>query len=210
MTRLLLVRHGESGWNAAGLVQGQSAAAPGLTARGRAQMAAVADEVCGRVAGAGPVRLLASDLRRAVESAEVLAARLAVPVALDPRWRERSFGVLEGGPAPPATEWTGVAGERVVDPDRSPPGGESVRQLAERVAGALADLADAAARGDEPPGTVVVVTHGGVVRVAVAVRAGVPVGDMVWGPVGNAAAVLLTLPRPAPAPGMPPVSPGSR
>src|ERR1700761_7600258 len=90
-SNLWLVRHGESTWNVAGLVQGHNDEAE-LTERGRQQAAAAAEEFRGRRVRA----LYASDLRRAQQTAAALAAVLGLPVRSDERLRERSLGVLEG------------------------------------------------------------------------------------------------------------------
>jgi probable phosphoglycerate mutase len=94
MTRLLLVRHGETPWTREGRVQGQ-AAVP-LTDRGVEQVRAAGDWVAREH---GPVdRLVASDVRRTSQSADHLADRLADPpeTEYDPAWRERDFGVYQG------------------------------------------------------------------------------------------------------------------
>jgi len=121
--RLVLVRHGESTWNALGIVQGQ-ADAPGLTDEGRRQAAALARQLQGRPV----VSLLSSDLTRARQTAEVIARQLGAPVTLDERVRERNLGVLEGGPVT-ALAGAGVDAGGVVDADARPSGGESVRDL---------------------------------------------------------------------------------
>ena len=75
--------------------------------------------------------VVTSDLRRAVETAEIIATRLALPLTEEPRLRERRLGVAEGRPA--AELWVPGAGgadrARVVEPDAAPEGGESIRQL---------------------------------------------------------------------------------
>lgn len=157
---VLLVRHGESVWNVARRVQGQ-APAPGLTPRGRAQVAGLAAAVAGLGVGA----VVSSDLRRARESAALVADALGLDVVVDRRWRERALGAAEGRPAPVPALWSGVAGERVVDPDAAPPGGESIRRLTDRVVAALAALTV------RPAVPVLVVTHGGVLRVALGLDA---------------------------------------
>ncbi len=91
---LWLVRHGESGWNVARRIQGQSPAAPGLTATGRSQAAEAALELARRAPRAN--RIVASDLPRTAETAEIIAARLGLPVEFDAGLREQSLGVLEG------------------------------------------------------------------------------------------------------------------
>src|SRR4030088_1758914 len=93
---LLLVRHGQSEWNAAGLMQGQTAhvplteRAPQQPARAAATLAALADD------GAGPGALLSSDLLRAVQTAEHCAAATGLPVRTTTALREQGYGVLEG------------------------------------------------------------------------------------------------------------------
>src|SRR5579875_1756898 len=89
-----LVRHAEGVWNQAGLVQGQ-ADAPGLTPSGAAHARALAEFL----AGTGAAAVVSSDLRRAVETARPIAARLGATLVTDRRLRERNLGRLEGGPA---------------------------------------------------------------------------------------------------------------
>ncbi len=89
-----LVRHGESEWNVARRIQGQSPAAPGLTATGRSQAAEAALELARRAPRAN--RIVASDLPRTAETAKIIAARLGLPVESDAGLREQSLGVLEG------------------------------------------------------------------------------------------------------------------
>lgn len=184
MPTLWLVRHGESTWNIAGLAQGHNDEAE-LTERGLRQAAEAAAEF-----GYRPVRAIyASDLRRAQQTAAAFAAVLGLPVRADARLRERSLGVLEGtahtaiGPTA-----TGLADGLVVDPDARPPAGESVRDLYQRVATFCNDLVT------EPPagaGDVLVIAHGGTVRVLDAYARGVPVDQMTWRPVENATVVRI-------------------
>ncbi len=184
---LWLVRHGESTWNIAGLAQGHNDEAE-LTERGLRQAAEAAAQF-----GYRPVRAIyASDLRRAQQTAAAFAAVLGLPVHADARLRERSLGVLEGT-ANQAIDGsvTGLAGGLVIDPDARPPAGESVRDLYTRAAAFCDDLA--AGLGDTPGacGDVLVVAHGGTVRVLDAYLHGVPVAQMTWRPVDNAAVVRI-------------------
>src|SRR5580693_10335146 len=179
---LWLVRHGESTWNTAGLVQGHNDEAE-LTERGLRQAAEAAAQF-----GYRPVRAIyASDLRRARQTAAAFAAVLGLPVYADTRLRERSLGDLEGtahkviGPSA-----TGLADGLVVDPDVRPPGGESVRDLYQRAAAFCDDLAATVGNGD-----VVVIAHGGTVRVLAAYLRGIPADQMSWGPVENATVVRI-------------------
>lgn len=94
MTTLLLVRHGETDWNAARRIQG-STDIP-LNDTGRAQARETAAQLTARFAGIRPL-VVASDLSRARETAEIIAAALGVeaPRTYVPL-RERAYGVAEG------------------------------------------------------------------------------------------------------------------
>jgi 2,3-bisphosphoglycerate-dependent phosphoglycerate mutase len=196
---LWLVRHGESTWNVAGLAQGQHDQAE-LTERGLRQ----ASDAAWRFRD-HPIRAIyASDLRRARQTAAAFAAVAGVPVFADARLRERSLGVLEGVPSaalgPPVT---GLDGGRVVDPDARPAGGESVREVYQRAAAFCDDLAATFTSGrggrtigafpglPHAAGDVLVIAHGGTVRVLAAYLHGVPADQMSWGPVENAAVVHI-------------------
>lgn len=88
MTTLLLTRHGETDWNVEGRWQGHSDTP--LNERGRGQARELATEL-DRVDV-----IYASDLARARETAEIAGGRLCVQVRVDPRLRERHFGAWEG------------------------------------------------------------------------------------------------------------------
>jgi probable phosphoglycerate mutase len=182
-----LVRHGESTWNAAGLAQGHCDQAR-LTPRGVRQAWAVVGRLCDRPIGA----LYASDLRRALQTAAAFSAVLHLPVRADARLRERGLGVFEGSAVPAiGPSVTGLAGGRVIDPDARPAGGESVRDLYLRAASfadeLTADRDDAAADA----GDVVLVAHGGTLRVLTAYTSGVRVEEMTWEPLENAHIVRI-------------------
>ncbi len=126
---LWFVRHGESTWNASGLVQGQ-ADGPVLTAKGRREAARVTE----RLGDMDVAAIYSSDLERARETAAIIATTLRVPLHLDPAVRERNFGDAQGHPLralQPAV--SGIEGDRVVDVDARPPAGESLAELYERV-----------------------------------------------------------------------------
>ena len=154
---LLLVRHGQTTWNAAGLMQGQTDDIP-LTDLGHVQAAAAADELAGSGVGA----LISSDLLRARQTAAHCARVTGLPVATTAALREQGYGVLEGRPSRElwdVVDWT--------DPHWAADGGESQAQLYARVAGYLAQLLA------EPPAAVVaLVTHGDTIRAVQAVVAG--------------------------------------
>ncbi|MDB5077361.1 MAG: Phosphoglycerate mutase, partial [Chloroflexi bacterium] len=175
--RFWLVRHGESVWNRAGLIQGQAPAAPGLTPRGREQAAAAA----AALASSGAELVIASGLCRAFETATIIAERLALPVVVDDRLQERSLGAAEGQPEADFREPVlGLLQGSVFDPDRAPNGAESIRELCGRVGGFLQELAGRTA----PPA--VLVTHGDVIAAALALVAGESFEEMRWREVANA------------------------
>jgi broad specificity phosphatase PhoE len=154
---LLLVRHGQSTWNAAGLMQGQTCGVP-LTALGHVQAAAAARDLV----SLRPRALISSDLLRAVQTADHCARATGLAVTTSPALREQGYGVLEGRPSRElwkVVDWT--------DPHWSAEGGESLAQLHGRVEDYLRELAT------EPPADVVaLVTHGDTIRAAQAVAAG--------------------------------------
>lgn len=90
MTRLFLIRHGRSTWNAAKRIQGQ--ADPPLDGVGREQARRLAD----RLRGEELAVLYASPLRRAWETAEIIGKALGVPVMPDERLREYDVGDITG------------------------------------------------------------------------------------------------------------------
>ncbi len=92
---IYLVRHGQSEWNLRRVTQGQTSH-PGLTELGRAQARRAAAAIAAELAGE-PVRLLvSSDLRRAVQTARILARVLGTVPEVDRRWREQALGSFEG------------------------------------------------------------------------------------------------------------------
>ena len=163
MTRVVLVRHGETDWNRQGRWQGH--ADPGLNDRGRTQARAAA----ARLALERPASLVTSDLRRAAETASAVSEALGVPAAVDPRLREVDVG-----------EWSGLTRDevRARDPDAYQawldgentgyPGGETFAQLQARSAAAMDELWRA-----HEGATVVVVCHGGTIRAMVATALGI-------------------------------------
>ncbi|HWF14576.1 MAG TPA: histidine phosphatase family protein [Acidimicrobiales bacterium] len=171
-----LVRHGESTWNASGLVQGQ-ADGPVLTEEGRAQAQAVADAVRSL-----PIRtLVTSDLARAQETAALIGQTLRLPWVHDAELRERDFGAAQGSPlAELRTEWSGIRDGRVIDVGARPPGGESLEELSRRVGTFFSRLAAVQHGGD-----VLAVTHGGFIRVALAQCDGIPLPRMTWADTPN-------------------------
>jgi broad specificity phosphatase PhoE len=151
-TRILLARHGETEWNRAGRWQGH--ADPPLNEAGRRQ----AETLAAQLEGDGIAAVYSSDLKRARETAGIVAARLGLPVTEEPALREIDVG-----------SWSGLTRDQVRE--RYPEGfarwlggelghdGETREALAERVVGAVERIA-AAHSGEH----VLVVTHGGAIR----------------------------------------------
>lgn len=147
-TRAVLVRHGQSTWNADGRWQGQ--ADPPLSARGELQ----AREAAERVHDLDTV--WSSDLVRARRTAELVAAPHGLTVRVDARLRERHAGPWQGlTRAEIEHGWPGHLAD-----GRRPAGYEPDTEVAERALAALADVV-----AEHPGGQVLVVTHGGIVRV---------------------------------------------
>ncbi len=148
VTRILLVRHGQSVWNADGRWQGQ--ADPPLSDLGVDQAAAAADADAVESVRA----LYSSDLERARHTAQLLGVRLGLDPVVDVRLRERHAGAWEGCTrAEIDAGWPGF-----LESGRRPDGYEADASVLDRVLDTLAAIAS----GHE--GDVLVVTHGGVVR----------------------------------------------
>jgi broad specificity phosphatase PhoE len=153
VTELLLVRHGETDWNRERRFQGH--ADPPLNDKGREQAHALAAELTGE----GIELVYTSDLARARETAEIVAARLGADVLPLRDLREIDVG-----------EWEGLTWPEIEE--RYPEGarswhargygwesGETYEQLGERVVAALRRIA-----ADHPSQRVLVVGHGGTIR----------------------------------------------
>jgi broad specificity phosphatase PhoE len=151
VTRILLVRHGESTWNAQARWQGQ--ADPPLSPLGEQQ----AEEAAERLAEIACITTVwTSDLVRARRTAELIASRLGVDRVRDePRLRERDVGSWSGLTRAEIEErWPGYLAAR-----RSPPDFEGDVELLARTRAGLLAAVDGSRTGD-----VLVVSHGGVVR----------------------------------------------
>ncbi len=159
MSEIVIVRHGRTAANASGLLLGRLDA--DLDELGRRQAATLTGAV-------GAVdRVISSPLLRSRET----ASAFGLPVEVDDRWIELDYGDFDGTPISdvPADLWARWRS----DPDFTPPGGESLRQLGLRVRAALDDLAAAGA------GVTVVVTHVSPIKAAVTWALGVD-DDVTW------------------------------
>lgn len=166
--RLLLIRHGESEWNASGRLQGQ--ADPPLSRLGRRQAARVAARLLEEEVDA----VVSSDLERAFETASVFAASAGLPVERRADLREVDLG-----------SWTG-ASRNELERDKAElwrrwriegvegwEGGETYEAAMIRVTGAIAALAR-----EYDGKTVVAVSHGGSIRLATCHLLGLPASEL--------------------------------
>jgi probable phosphoglycerate mutase len=153
VTRVIVIRHGETAWNVAARIQGHGDSP--LTAAGLEQAQALAR----RLAGEPFDVLYSSDLGRALQTAQCVAAACGREIVADARFRERNYGAGEGLTYAEIDRHYPAAFSRVgeVDPDYAIPGGESRRQFHDRVVAAF-DALVREHRGQR----VVVVSHGGV------------------------------------------------
>ena len=152
-TRLFVVRHGRTAWNAEMRIQGHRDAP--LDAMGRWQAGQLAQALAGETLAA----VYSSDLQRAAATAQPLADRLGLTVLHDPRLRERGFGELEGCTHEEIQQrWPEASRRwRARDPDFGPPGGERLADFYDRSVAAVRLLADR-----HPGQAILVVAHGGV------------------------------------------------
>lgn len=150
MTRLVLVRHGETDWNVEGRYQGQ--ADPPLNAKGLAQAKKVAQEL----KEVGIDVIYSSPLKRAWQTAEIIARELGVPLYPEPRLMEIHQGDWQGRlRAEIAAKYPELFQRWLTDPWRvTPPGGESLQQVQARVYAAVDEILQRH-RGQ----TVALVTH---------------------------------------------------
>lgn len=165
MTRLVLVRHGESHWNAERRYQGQMDS--GLTELGRDQAAQVGRRLVDEIGT--PSAIWSSDLPRARDTSRPYSEAVAVPVVEDRRLREIDIG-----------DWGGFRTDELAEEHRETVaaftsgqdirrgGGETFAELRARVVECLFEAVA------DQEGPVVVFCHGGAIQVAAAEAAGAP------------------------------------
>jgi probable phosphoglycerate mutase len=162
---LILVRHGETVWNAQDRFQGQQDSP--LTATGQAHAQAVA----AHLAAYAPHAIYASDLGRTLATAQPLADAIGLPILPEPALRERNLGVLEGLTRAEAEAQipdvvTRYFGREV---DYEVPNGESLRHLHNRALAALEVIAQRHA-GQR----VAVISHGALLSTVLRHMLGIP------------------------------------
>jgi broad specificity phosphatase PhoE len=156
--RLILMRHGQTEWNVDGRMQGGLDTE--LTEVGRSQAKEAARELAAR----RPAVVVSSDLRRAWDSATILAENCAEPVMLraEPRLRETSLGEWEGLDHTRVDElYPGTRQRWRFDATLTPPGGENRLDVAARAVPVVDELlAELPEWADRP---VILVAHGGLI-----------------------------------------------
>lgn len=188
--RLVLLRHGQTEYNAGSRMQGQLDTE--LSDLGREQAAAAAEVLAKRQ----PLLIVSSDLRRALDTAVTLGDRAGVAVQVDERLRETHLG-----------DWQGLThlevdaaapGARLAwrdDARWAPHGGESRVDVVERSLPLVADIVSKQHDWgvDAPERPVVLVAHGGLIAALTAGLLGLPVANWpVLGGMGNASWVQLS------------------
>jgi 2,3-bisphosphoglycerate-dependent phosphoglycerate mutase len=151
MTQLILIRHGETVWNREHRMQGQSDSPLSETGVRQARLLAR------RLKEIEFNSLYCSDSGRAHHTARAVAEETGHELIVEPRLRERHFGVFEGltGPEIEAQHPEAYARFKSRDPHYAMPGGESAAAFRDRALACLAEIA-----GRHVNDVVVIVTHG--------------------------------------------------
>lgn len=197
--RLILLRHGQTGYNAASRMQGQLDTDLSELGVRQAKSAAVA------LAAKGPIVIRSSDLRRARDTAAALAQATGLEVATDPRLRETHLGEWQGKTHLEVdAQMPGARAAWRDDARWAPPGGESRVDVAARSTPVVAELVaglDGWGTGDGAEGPVVLVAHGGVIAALTAALLDLPIGRWpILGGLANTSWVQLSGHGPAGAP----------
>ncbi|KAA9158588.1 histidine phosphatase family protein [Amycolatopsis acidicola] len=166
LDRLVLWRHGETDYNAAGRMQGHLDSALTEVGWNQARFAVPA------LARFEPDLVIASDLRRATDTATVLTEAIGVPLRIDKRLRETHLGEWQGKTgAEVDADYPGERDRWRTDATWAPPGGESRVEVAERAAGVVDDQT----ASNEPTETVLLAAHGGLITALTAQLLALPV-----------------------------------
>jgi broad specificity phosphatase PhoE len=146
-TTVYLVRHGQTDWNIQGKLQGHADIQ--LNEAGRAEALQLSEKM-GEI---DFTACFASDLQRAVETAQILKGNRSLPTQIDPALRERNFGLWEGRLFCELLEYE-AQGRPFLGIEI-----ESDEEIQKRVFSFLHKIADG-----YPGATILIVTHGGVIR----------------------------------------------
>lgn len=170
MTKIILIRHGETNWNLTGRYQGQTDIA--LSEKGLSQVKYVADRLYREAIDA----VYSSDLDRAYQTAKGIAVKHKLSVKKDERFREINFGAWEGLTYDEIqAKWPNELKLFFSTTSQAEiPDGEKITMLAERVSAAIKQIV-----ADNPDKTIAIVAHGMVIRAAIAHFLHLPL-DYVW------------------------------
>ena len=162
-TTLLLIRHGQTDWNAAGRWQGHTDIP--LNEIGLAQAQALANRL-----QSWPIQAIyCSDLKRAAATAQAISLTTGAPVIADPRWRERYAGRLEGLTREQIQEQLPDVWAVLSQGQAEAPEGETYLALRERVAAAYHDLVK-----EHPNQMIAIISHGGTLHNFISYIMGIP------------------------------------
>ena len=166
--RLLLLRHGQTHYNASLRMQGQLDTE--LSELGVRQAHAVGRALAPR----RPWTILSSDLQRAHDTARALASEVGLEVRTDPRLRETDLGRWQGMTHSEVDEqWPDARTRWRSTPGWAPPGGESRIDVARRTRQVVDELLESSPEWDEHPA--VLVAHGGAIAALTAALLELPV-----------------------------------
>lgn len=170
MTKVIFIRHGQTSWNKEKKYQGHSDIC--LNEAGLRQ----AELVGKRLAGEKINAIYSSDLLRACQTAECVAKHHALPIIRKPELREINFGVWEGLTYQQIMKtWPAILTTMYSQPAATcPPQGESFDRVRQRVSGALQQCI-----GKHPNETIVIVSHGGTMRVILCAALKIDL-DKIW------------------------------
>lgn len=170
MNRMILIRHGETDWNIEGRWQGQIDVP--LNAIGMKQADEIAQSMLGKKIGA----IYSSDLMRARQTAEVIGKALGLKVNLDHRLREIHQGDWQGLLISEIQQrYHDEFTKRKKDPLAvAPPGGETARQVQERVLEFIEDISEYYSNMN-----ILVVSHGFAIAMIIAHFKKIPI-EQVW------------------------------
>jgi len=172
LRRLVLWRHGETDYNASGRMQGQLDSVLTDVGRNQARFAVPA------LARFSPDIVVASDLRRATDTATVFTEATGVPLRFDKRLRETNLGLWQGMTSAQVDEqWPGARQVWQTDPTWTPPGGEARVEVASRAYEVVAGL------DETPEDTAVLCAHGGLITALTGHLLELPV--TVWAKLGG-------------------------
>ena len=164
MLRILLVRHGETEWNAQHRYQGQSDVP--LSEVGQKQ----AECLTRRLEGEKFDAVYASDLKRAWDTTRIIVAKMGIEIITDSRLREMNFGILEGLTFDEAqSRYPEIISAWLQDYNQPPPDGEPLDVFSARISSVLDDI-----QKKHAGQSILLVAHGGPLSELVRLVLGVP------------------------------------